>query len=36
MTWQAFQEAERDYERAIGRYKIAGLDLNNAAPMIFG
>lgn len=36
MTWQAFQEAERDYERAIGRYKIVGLDLNNAAPMIFG
>ena len=36
MTWQAFQEAERDYERAIARYKIVGLDLNNAAPMIFG
>lgn len=35
MTWQAFQEAERDYERAIERYKTVGLDLNNAAPLIF-
>jgi hypothetical protein len=35
MTWQAFQEAEREYEGAIGRYKIVGFDLNNAAPTIF-
>ena len=36
MTWQAFQESERNYERAIERYKMVGLDLNNAAPMILG
>lgn len=36
MTWPAFQEAERDYERAIERYKVVGLDLNKAAPVVFG
>jgi hypothetical protein len=34
-TWHAFQEAERSYERAIARYKLAGVDLNTEATAIF-
>jgi hypothetical protein len=36
LTWHAFQDAEREYKRAIDRYKLIGLDLNSAAPLIFG
>ena len=35
MTWETFQEAQRRYQEAINEYKVVGLDLNNAAPIIF-
>jgi hypothetical protein len=35
MTWEAFQTANREYEKSIEVYKRIGLDLNNAAPTVF-
>ena len=35
MTWETFQEAQRRYQEAINEYKVVGLDLNNASPIIF-
>jgi hypothetical protein len=34
MTWPAFQDADREYDRAIARYKAVGLDLNKLAHVI--
>ena len=36
LRWESFQKAERQYQEAINEYKAVGLDLNNAAPIVFG
>ena len=35
MRWEAFQQRERAYQRAIEGYMSIGQELNDAAPLVF-